>query len=46
EIHNRRLLISWQETNFMAMQEAVVATSTIEAEYVAAANCYGQVLWI
>ncbi|GKA67730.1 hypothetical protein Tco_0767647 [Tanacetum coccineum] len=31
----------------MAMQEAnLVANSTTEAEYVAAASCYGQVLWI
>ncbi|GJS92547.1 putative ribonuclease H-like domain-containing protein [Tanacetum coccineum] len=27
-------------------KQTVVATSTTEAEYVAAANCYGQVLWI
>nr|GEV47666.1 ribonuclease H-like domain-containing protein [Tanacetum cinerariifolium] len=44
EIHNRRLSISWQEINFNTVQEAdYIATSTIEAEYVAAANCYGQV---
>ncbi|GJZ81768.1 putative ribonuclease H-like domain-containing protein [Tanacetum coccineum] len=34
-------LISWQ-----CKKQTVVATSTIEAEYVAAANCCGQVLWI
>nr|GEZ45437.1 uncharacterized mitochondrial protein AtMg00810-like [Tanacetum cinerariifolium] len=35
----RRIL--WQ-----CKKKTIVATSTIEAEYVAAANCYGQVLWI
>ncbi|GJU67439.1 putative ribonuclease H-like domain-containing protein [Tanacetum coccineum] len=34
-------LISWQ-----CKKETMVATSTIEAEYVAAASCCGQVLWI
>ncbi|GJV15152.1 hypothetical protein Tco_1360475 [Tanacetum coccineum] len=35
EIHNRRLSISWQETNFLAMQKADhVSTSTTEAENV------------
>ncbi|GJX22588.1 hypothetical protein Tco_0227033 [Tanacetum coccineum] len=29
-----------------AKKETIVATSTTEAEYVAAANCCGQVLWI
>ncbi|GKE27119.1 hypothetical protein Tco_1442503, partial [Tanacetum coccineum] len=32
---------SWQ-----CKKQKIVATSTIKAEYVAAANCYGQVLWI
>ncbi|GJY28343.1 putative ribonuclease H-like domain-containing protein [Tanacetum coccineum] len=37
-----------QETDFLAIAKSrtIVATSTTEAEYVAAANCCGQVLWI
>ncbi|GKD18228.1 uncharacterized mitochondrial protein-like protein, partial [Tanacetum coccineum] len=34
-------LISWQ-----CKKQAVVANSTIEAKYVDASSCYGQVLWI
>ncbi|GKB01498.1 hypothetical protein Tco_0829542 [Tanacetum coccineum] len=38
-----RLSISWKQIDFMAMQEANYST---KAEYVAAASCCGQVLWI
>nr|GEY77417.1 putative ribonuclease H-like domain-containing protein [Tanacetum cinerariifolium] len=34
-------LISWH-----CKKQTVVASSTIESEYVANANCYGQILWI
>ncbi|GJV06964.1 putative ribonuclease H-like domain-containing protein [Tanacetum coccineum] len=40
QIFGKRL-ISWQ-----CNKQTIVANSTTEAKYVAAANCYGQVLWI
>nr|GEU95349.1 putative ribonuclease H-like domain-containing protein [Tanacetum cinerariifolium] len=36
-----RRLISWQ-----CKKQTIMATSTTEAKYVAAASCYGQVMWI
>ncbi|GJW62900.1 ribonuclease H-like domain-containing protein [Tanacetum coccineum] len=46
KIHNRRLSIFLQKTNMQCKKQTIVATSTTEAEYVAAASCCGQVLWI
>ncbi|GJT90861.1 putative ribonuclease H-like domain-containing protein [Tanacetum coccineum] len=39
-------LISWQCKKQTVVATTMVATSTTEAEYVAAASCCGQVLWI
>ncbi|GJT81410.1 hypothetical protein Tco_1055752 [Tanacetum coccineum] len=39
--------ISWKEVNLRhCKKQTIVATSTTEAEYVAAASCCGQVLWL
>ncbi|GJV06921.1 hypothetical protein Tco_1344577 [Tanacetum coccineum] len=41
------LSISWSKTYLLAMQETdYFSHSTTKAEYVAAANCCGQVLWV
>nr|GEX69301.1 hypothetical protein [Tanacetum cinerariifolium] len=43
----RRMLVFRVQIDIMAVQkQTVVATPTTEAEYVASATCYGQVLWI
>nr|GEW03875.1 putative ribonuclease H-like domain-containing protein [Tanacetum cinerariifolium] len=41
DVYFYRRLISWQ-----CKKQTIMAISTTEAEYVAAAHCYGQVLWI
>ncbi|GJX60208.1 hypothetical protein Tco_0291598 [Tanacetum coccineum] len=48
EIHNRGCQISWQRLISWQCQKSIplMATSTTRAEYVAAASCCGQVLWI
>ncbi|GJU96259.1 putative ribonuclease H-like domain-containing protein [Tanacetum coccineum] len=38
-------LVAYTDSDY-CKKETVVANSTIEAEYVAASSCYGQVLWI
>ncbi|GJS50914.1 putative ribonuclease H-like domain-containing protein [Tanacetum coccineum] len=47
KINFRRMSISWQKTSFLAMQETNNCGYYLtEAEYIAAASCCAQVLWM
>nr|GEY79922.1 hypothetical protein [Tanacetum cinerariifolium] len=40
------MYLTFSRPDIKSAKQTVVANSTIEAEYIAASNCYGQVLWI